>query len=163
MFGESPSYCEGGPPQGVQELPPTPHEDDCDIGSTSSWRQIFAVARRFGAASTSPTLGVNFMRAAQTSTTIKYSLAACRGDSAKEGSCSENATLTLGQDLRKLGLGAVVWDCVSGPFSRLRSLYPNSEMFLLYGHLKAERDKYNNVQAFRDMSFQGLTTYRLYG
>ena len=117
MVGESRSYCEGTPPM---QLPPTPHEDDCNnigsIRSTSPWRQIFAPPR-CGAGSSSPTLGANFMRASQTTTKIKYNLAALCGDLAKEGSRSKNATLTLGQDLHKLGLGAVVWDCVSGPTS----------------------------------------------
>lgn len=112
MVGDSPNYHEGGPPQGAQKLPPIRRENDCDIGgSTASWREIFAVDGA-GAGSISPTLGVNFMRAAQNTRTIKYSLAACRGGSSKD-SCSEYATLTLGQDLRNLGLGAVVWDCVS--------------------------------------------------
>lgn len=117
MVGESRSYCEGTPPM---QLPPTPHEDDCNnigsIRSTSPWRQIFAPPR-CGAGSSSPTLGANFMRASQATTKIKYNLAALCGDLAKEGSRSKNATLTLGQDLHKLGLGAVVWDCVSGPTS----------------------------------------------
>lgn len=114
MAGDISSYFKGGPPQGEQLSPTCRHEVECDVRSTSSWREIFAVAR-CGAGSTPPTLGVNFVRAVQNIITIEYTLAAYRGGGSLKGSRSENATLTLGQDLRKLGLGAVVWDCVSGP------------------------------------------------
>lgn len=128
MVGDSPYYDGSGTASGSAAATTAEPscEDDCDgtgSMSASSWREIFVVAACRRAGSTSPTLGVNYMRAAQKTTTVKYSLAAHHGGSSNKGSCSEYATLTLGQDLRKLGLGAVVWDCVSGTTIKPSSIY----------------------------------------
>lgn len=76
-----------------------------------SWREIYKTTAVWP-----PTLGLDFVRAAQNTTTTTYELGkACGGEGA--GKCSrrnkEQAMLILGQGLGNLGLGAVVWDCVS--------------------------------------------------
>lgn len=78
-----------------------------DSGLISSWRNIFEHPTEGP-----PTLGLDFLRAVQHTTTTKYGLRGRRGGMWIGGE-EEDATLTLGQDLGKLGLGAVVWDCVS--------------------------------------------------
>lgn len=86
------------------------HDENRDYsGSTSSsWKEIFAVDH-----GSVPQLGVNFVRAAKDVATVKYSLANTRLHGLAGDGPVQHATLTLGQDLRNLGLGAVVWDCVS--------------------------------------------------
>lgn len=94
----------------TRSSPPLGHQlEKRDSGSTScSWKEIFAVDH-----GSVPQLGVNFVRAAQDVATVKYSLANTRSQGLAGDSPVQHATLTLGQDLRNLGLGAVVWDCVS--------------------------------------------------
>lgn len=54
------------------------------------------------------------MRAVQNSTTTRYGVGARREGPQKDGDEEQSqSALILGQDLGKLGLGAVVWDCVS--------------------------------------------------
>lgn len=87
----------------------------CDAGSIGvnyrSWREIFE-----NAVQGPPTLGLDYLRASKDTTTLRYTLQATRegpwkyDDDEEDHAC---ATLTLRQDLGKLGLGAVVWDCVS--------------------------------------------------
>lgn len=101
--------CVGSPLLGVEQSP-IHREDDCYARSMSSWENIFAVAPAAGKIS----LGCSFVRATQQTANVEYTLAAVHGDPPKDGH-GERATLTLGQDLCKLGLGAVVWDCVSAP------------------------------------------------
>ncbi|CAN0109722.1 unnamed protein product, partial [Ectocarpus sp. 12 AP-2014] len=89
-------------------LPPVGHDENRDSGSTSSssWKEIFAVDH-----GSVPQLGVNFVRAAQDVATVKYALANIRYQGLASDGSVQHATLTLRQDLRNLGLGAVVWDC----------------------------------------------------
>lgn len=135
MGGDSSNYDEGCPPQGAQKILPICHEDDCHDTGSKSWREIFAVARVGAGPAYWPTLGVNFMRATQNTTIIRYNRVACCGGSPK-GSCSDYATLTLGQDLRKLGLGAVVWDCVSATFLQPQPFFQfDFFISLLYMHI----------------------------
>lgn len=83
----------------------------CDAESIGlhdcSWREIFKHKVK-GA----PTLGLDFLRASKDTTTLRYKLEAPRKGPWNNEEDS-HATLTLQQDLGKLGLGAVVWDCVS--------------------------------------------------
>lgn len=76
-----------------------------------SWRDIFKSTIKGP-----PTLGLDFLRASKDTTTVRYNLQAPREGPWKydhDEDHSSYATLTLLQDLGKLGLGAVVWDCVS--------------------------------------------------
>lgn len=97
-------------PQGGKDQPLIGREEYCTGSQRSSWRNIFAVAS--AACGPVPKLGVNFLQAAQDTTTVKYALATSQRSSSTNEPY-EPATLTLGQDLRHLGLGAVLWDCVS--------------------------------------------------
>lgn len=98
------------PPGGKHQRRIGCEEKCCTRSTHSSWRNIFAVAP--AACGPVPKLGVNFLRAAQDTTTVAYALAACPKIPSTDDP-GEPATLTIGQDLRNLGLGAVVWDCVS--------------------------------------------------
>lgn len=110
MTGES-ATCVGNPFPPMEQ-PPIRREDDCDAPKyTSSWHNIFAVAPAAG--EPPPELGVNFIRATQQTINTEYTLTTVHGNSRKSSRGEKSAMLTLGQDLRKLGLGAVVWDCVS--------------------------------------------------
>lgn len=116
------------------EQPPIHHKDDCDGRDMPSWawENIFAVAPGAGQP---PGLGVNFMRATQHTINVEYALATVHGNSRNISRGEERAMLTLGQDLGKLGLGAVVWDCVSVgmyiqqgyTFIRVRSMHLHRE------------------------------------
>lgn len=76
-------------------------------GGLQSWATIFEHP-----AEGPPTLGLNFLSATKDMITIKYALAPFSG--ASRGSKEkEEGSLILGQDLAALGLGGVVWDCVS--------------------------------------------------
>jgi len=103
-------------------LPILRQDERGTTGATSSpsWRDIFAADPQALDEESPPTLGVSFLRASRHTTTIEYTLAVVRSEGSSKGGTSlgKHATLTLGQDLRKLGLGAVVWDCVSGPLYR---------------------------------------------
>lgn len=76
------------------------------VSACSSWRKIFHYP--FDQA---PTLGINFVRASQEATTTTYPVAQAAPEGAYDR--GETATIHLGQDLANLGLGGVVWDCVS--------------------------------------------------
>ncbi|CAN0008678.1 unnamed protein product, partial [Ectocarpus sp. 13 AM-2016] len=93
----------------TRSSPPVGLDENRDSGSTSSsWKEIFAVDH-----GSVPQLGVNFVRATQDMATVKYALANIRSQGLARYGPVQHATLTLRQDLRNLGLGAVVWDCVS--------------------------------------------------
>lgn len=105
------------------------HDRNGVDGLSISWREIFKTT-----AGWPPTLGLDFLRAAQHTTTTTYELeGACGGEGPGKdsGRNNEEAKLTLGQDLGKLGLGAVVWDCVSyehvNCFFRFSSSYVKHE------------------------------------
>lgn len=89
---------------GEQQSPPSKH--DGGTGSVS-WREIFQ-KQALGP----PSLGLDFLHALEDTAKIKYGLRARREGPRKDGR-SDVATLILGQNLGKLGLGAVVWNCVS--------------------------------------------------
>lgn len=75
--------------------------------SSCHWRDIFGPYPRN---TSPPTLGLDFTRAAENRAVVTYNLSV--GQDCEDGDNVQEATLVLGQDLVKLGLGAVVWDCV---------------------------------------------------
>lgn len=88
------------------------HHDGCAVGTIDdvlpmisiSWRNIFVDPLK-----QPPTLGLDFVRAARDTTATTYAVAPAPNN----GNEKREATLFLAQNLGKLGLGGVVWDCVS--------------------------------------------------
>ena len=99
------------------------------FGSISHWQDIYHTPREPRAFSNvnhngAPTLGLDFLRASEGTITITYTLGSSGNnfegkdkDEDKDEDETQEATLVLSQDLGKLGLGAVVWDCVSEKIS----------------------------------------------
>lgn len=75
--------------------------------AVTTWRVIFDQRME-----DPPTLGLDFVHANQQSRTIVYNKVPWRIDP-PDAEKAEEATLLLGQNLGELGIGAVVWDCVS--------------------------------------------------
>lgn len=75
--------------------------------SSCHWRDIFGP----NPGNTSPpSLGLDFTRAAEKRAVVTYTISV--GQDCGDVDNVKEATLVLRQDLVKLGLGAVVWNCV---------------------------------------------------
>lgn len=75
--------------------------------SSCHWRDIFGPNPRN---TSPPSLGLDFTRAAEKRAVVTYTISV--GQDYEDGDNVQEAKLVLGQELVKLGLGAVVWDCV---------------------------------------------------